>query len=341
MAKIFLIQGSILLSILCFPAFAEPLTGEAFSFYLENDTRKIGGPGTDESYSNGFRFAYVFAQDRVPNWAPIIKRANKSLREKLEKAPSNFGFSFGQQVFTPDDTRAPGLIKKDRPYAGYLSVGFNATVQIDDVCELFSLELGTIGPDARGEEVQNGFHRMIGIADAEGWDNQLENEPTIQLAYQRRFRTAQLFVRSSKNFDVIPFVGVALGNVVVSAHTGLIARVGVNIPDDFGPSRPSATDGDIFTVPKEESKLKGWGFYAFGGLRGNAVARNIFLDGNTFVESHRVERNPWVAENELGWGAHLGRMSLIWRYVTRTPEFTENTRTDSFASVSLHYYHGL
>lgn len=336
------------LTLLLLPVFAHAneqpnrsLNGESFSFYIENDTRRLGGPGTDESYSNGFRFSYVFAQDHVPNWAPIFVGANDALKRRLQKAPTNFGFAIGQQVYTPDDTMRSDLIKNDRPYAGYLALGFTATMQLDDICELFSLEIGTVGPNARGREVQNGFHRLIEIPETNGWDNQLKNEPTLQLAYQRRQRVYEVYARNSKNFDTIPFWGAALGNVTVAAHVGVIARVGINIPDDFGPSRPSATDGDMFTVPKDESKLKGWGLYAFGGLRGHAVAHNIFLDGNTFVESHHVERNPWVAEHEIGWGAHLGQWSLIWRYVTRTPEFTENTRTDSFASVSFSYYHGL
>ncbi len=320
---------------------AHASTGESFSFYIENDSRNVGGPGTDESYSNGFRFSYVYAQGRVPAWAPIFQRAKPKMRETLERSPTNFGISVAHQIFTPDDTQTTTLIEKDRPYAGYLSVGFSATLQIEDTCELLAVDVGTIGPAAMGPKIQNGFHRVLGVPDAEGWDNQLKNEPTLQLSYQRRERLYELRVRNSKNADVIPFAGVGLGNVLVGAHIGLIARAGVNVPDDFGPSRPSATDGDAFTAPREEAAMKGWGLYAFGGVRGNAVAHNLFLDGNTFQSSHSVTRNTWVGEVESGFGVQYDKMSLVWRYVTRTPEFTENTRTDSFASISISYYRGL
>ena len=45
--------------------------------------------------------------------------------------------------------------------------------------DTLQVDLGVIGPAAGGEFVQNNFHRLIGVARANGWANQLHNEPTI------------------------------------------------------------------------------------------------------------------------------------------------------------------
>ncbi len=46
-------------------------------------------------------------------------------------------------------------------------------------------------------------------------------------------------------------------------------------------------------------------------LRGNVVGRNLFLDGNTFTDSHRVDKEPFVGQ--LIVGAHFEYRSLAVR----------------------------
>ena len=56
-------------------------------------------------------------------------------------------------------------------------------------------------------------------------------------------------------------------------------------------------------------------FYATLVLRGSAFAHNIFLDGNTFSDSHSVEKEPLVAlavvelhYERKKWGIHFSVM---------------------------------
>ncbi len=56
--------------------------------------------------------------------------------------------------------------------------------------DTLQLDLGVIGPAAGGEFVQNNFHNLIGVDPAYGWGNQLHNEPTVGLTFERRWRTA-------------------------------------------------------------------------------------------------------------------------------------------------------
>ena len=75
---------------------------QAYALYIENDTRKIGGPGSDQAYSNGIKFSYLFAEDKIPSWASrfvnLLPFFNKEKRPNV-----NFGLSVGHQIYTPHD----------------------------------------------------------------------------------------------------------------------------------------------------------------------------------------------------------------------------------------------
>ena len=61
--------------------------------------------------------------------------------------------------------------------------------------------------------------------------------------------------------------------------------------------------------------------YLVGGLRGEAVARNITLDGNMFGADRRVDRTPLVGEYSIGIGGRSHGFVAEWRAVTRTREY--------------------
>ena len=193
---------------------------------------------------------------------------------------------------SPCNTPTSGTIAK---------TGQDEPVRLDTL----QLDLGLIGPAAGGEFVQNNFHRLIGVAQANGWANQLHNEPTIDLAFERRWRTGRtvVFDDPKLEFDFIPRIGAALGNVATYADVGGTARIGKNLRDDFGPTRPRPA------LPGSEAFIGdgSFGWYLFAGVDGQAVGRNIFLDGNTDGNSLRVSHRPFVAEAQAGLADHLSR----------------------------------
>ena len=163
--------------------------------------------------------------------------------------------------------------------------------------DTLQLDLGLIGPAAGGEFVQNNFHRLIGVPTANGWANQLHNEPTIGLTFERRWRTNHgvVFEDPKLEYDVVPRLGVALGNVATYASVGGTIRIGKDLRNDFGPARARPA------LPGSEGFIgEGFGWYFFVGAGGEAVARNIFLDGNTDGNSLRVWHRPFVGEAQAG-----------------------------------------
>ncbi|CAN5419703.1 lipid A deacylase LpxR family protein [soil metagenome] len=311
---------------------------QAFGITIENDTKNIGGPGSDQAYSNGIKLSYVYAKDHVPMWAPNSIVESSFLKGMLENSKANFGIGLNHQFYTPNNVHLPTLQYGDRPYAAWLNLAFSMHLRNAERSHSFELSLGAVGPVAMGESVQNGFHRIIGADFAEGWGTQINNEPAIQLSYQQRLHFFSLRNRFGPWFDLIPMFGAGLGNVFIGAHSGMIARIGINLPDDFGPARPSSGESDSFVSPAAPSDDLKSSYYIFAGARGNAVARNIFLDGNTFRPSHHVTKYPFTAETEFGVGVQIMPISLVWRFVVRSPDFEENSGFNSFASVGLTYF---
>lgn len=310
---------------------------EAVSLYIENDSRNVGGPGSDQGYSNGVRVSYVAAEDKIPDWAESLFSWSDNFQQERHRSKTNFGFALAQQIYTPNNTQQVELIANDRPYAGWLYLGITANLVNSTHSHSWELDLGTVGPEALGEQVQNGFHRMIGKNYGEGWKNQLGTEATVQVFYQQRVKFWSLSnPEKKKYFDMTPYFGGGLGNVMINAHVGGLVRFGTRLPDDFGPVRASSIDGDSFLSPKPNpSALPS--LYVFASARALLTARNIFLDGNTFHESHHVKKYPLGTETEFGVGSQWKKWSLIWRFVTRSPEFEEKSQFNSFASMSLTY----
>jgi hypothetical protein len=263
-----------------------------------------------------------------------------------------WGWAAGQNMYTPRDIRPAELIEDDRPYAGWLYAG--GLLNLHDTVRLhsFELDLGIIGPEAFGEEVQKGIHHAFGFRQPKGWDNQLKLEPAFLLRYTfvRRFADLQwLTPRGVRLLDLVPHAGIALGNVYVLGRLGALARFGWNVPDSF-PLQASdhipsivklraADDPSTFTADAAPSCWQDFkrefAVYAFGGAEGRLVGHNIFLDGNTFKSSHSISKQPAVADLEVGVALGFPYVRLQYRYVFRTKEFRGQPQPHRFGSVTL------
>lgn len=310
--------------------------GNSINLYIENDSRNIGGPGSDQAYSNGFRISYVMSEHIHPVLFKKLINWSDYLKTELHKSKTNFSISLAHQIYSPNKISDENLIANDRPYAGWLNLGLAVHFKNENHDHLLSLNLGLIGPEAKGKEVQNSFHRLIKTSEGKGWQNQLHSEPTLQIYYQQRVRFFEVFNLGQKYFEIIPYYGSGFGNVAIESHIGGILRFGLNLPDDFGPTRNSANDGDKI-VTAQNTITRYASYYIFSGAKAIGVARNIFLDGNTFQKSHSVNKYPLIFETDFGIGLKIKRVDLVWRFVTKSPEFKEQSRFNSFASISFSY----
>ena len=118
------------------------------------------------------------------------------------------------------------------------------------------------------------------------------------------------------------------------------ARAGWNIPPDFGDSiiRPGGdTNAPASARDPRLSGKHGYSLYVFSAVSGYAVLRNIFLDGNTFTDSHSVDKKCFVADLCVGASLILYRFKLSYARVFRTKQFQGQKYDPSFGSITLSF----
>jgi len=312
----------------------------ALSFYNEND--KLAG--TDQHYTNAVKVTALSMDLREYAHSEPLAEYFPWLIPIIEKAPfvnepgktHNIAFSFGNDIYTPVDVKAEELIKNDRPYAGWTYMSLALHSKDANELDTFETTLGMVGPSAKSDVIQNDFHRLIGTYPSEGWNNQIRDEPGIMLSWQHRQRYEELFGDGTWGADFVPHIGAVAGNVMTYANVGGQVRLGYHLPRDFGVS-PIST-GAVIGVPTEadDPRLTGdWGFNIFAGADGRAVARNIFLDGNTFRHSHHVDKEPFVVDAYGGMSVFWDRWTLTYTHVYRSREFIGQEDAQVFASFNL------
>jgi len=139
--------------------------------------------------------------------------------------------------------------------------------------------------------------------------------------------------------DLVPHLGLSLGNVQTYANAGATARLGFNLPSDFGVQliRPGgAGSTPIDDRDPRVSLRKSFSLFVFGAADGRAVARDIFLDGNTFRDSPSVNKEDFVADLSYGAGVIAGRWQVTFTQAMRTREFKKQIeRANHFGSVTV------
>ena len=317
--------------------------GSVFNIIAEND---LWGNGADRHFTHGTRFSYVSKdlseqcrEGQEPGLWEKFRGGVQSVAPKiLELNTSRFSLVLGQSIFTPENIARSDLIVDDRPYAGWLYLGFGFMAQRDEegkVLDMFEADIGAVGPASLAEYIQEGWHDVINTTDPEGWEHQLKNEPGIQLNYERKWRLYNTDPGSpGLEFDLMPHAGVALGNVFTYGALGATLRVGKHIKADYGPPRirPGVQGSDFFVQPDGA-----FGWYVFAGVEGRVVGRNVFLDGNTFEDSHSVDKKNLVGDLQVGLVITFKKMRFAFTNIFRTEEFEGQKETDEFGAISASF----
>lgn len=295
------------------------------SLVWENDTVA----STDRHYTNGVMASILSPQNEtlgLPDalWDVIPGHDGKAKRR--------VALHVAQSMYTPEDIATEALIPDERPYGGWLHGGFSAVSETRDQLRSLTLDVGVVGPYSLGDEAQTFVHKLVNVQEPNGWGNQIKNEPALLLAYQHKWRNHwELVPDWGLGLDVMPHATGALGNVFTFLAGGVTLRFGAGLPNDFGPlfNRPGEIGATLYRPQRDFS------WYLFAGSEGRFVARNIFLDGNTFRDSHSVDKRPFVADLQLGAAIEWQRMRLSYSFVIRSPEFDEQEEADRFGSLNL------
>ncbi len=302
------------------------------SLNFENDLFS----GVDQHYTNGIRISWLSPEGDTIDLLQSVRDVLEQIAWN-ENRTTRFGLFLGQDMYTPEDRYTTTLISDDRPYAGWLYAGMSLHTVTDHGQgrmdqESVEVNLGVVGPWSLAEQAQDFVHEVRLIDTFEGWDNQLRTEPGLLINYERKWRLHDPIKLGVTDFDFIPHAGASVGNIMTQANVGGAVRWGWNVPKDFGP--PSLIHSVTALDRRPESSIS---VYAFATAQGQVVAHNLFLDGNTFRDSHSVDKEHLVGDANYGVAVLFGRFKIAYTNAFRTREFAGQNKSSRFGSLSASF----
>lgn len=303
-----------------FPGNDQRHLSEAGKYRLEIDNDVL--VDSDNGFSNAWSFQIhtpvADSWDNVEGPAAHIKTFAAWLPSLTDDGLKyRASFSIGQIIQTPDDIENPDPIPNDVPYVGLLAAQLGLIAYNDREFRGFGFVLGVSGRPSMAEQTQNFFHNTTGTAEtAQGWDNQLETEPLINMTYMRKLKFYQVGDRANFSFDTSISGDVELGNLVTAAGVRLETRFGKNMPGGFSYYSDPIGRTMTYDASLAPKKSKQAAIYGTFGLYASAIAHIITLDGTVFRDNpptvDTIEKEETVGNVNLGfhferpsWGLHL------------------------------------
>ena len=282
--------------------------------------------GYDHHYTNGFQFA--FSADRVP-----LPQFVRSLPPLSSGTDPHITLAIGQRIYTPTDKSRVEPDPLDRPYGGWLYAMADVRVRSGAAVDSVQASLGIIGPAALARQAQNIYHGLIGSEKAQGWETQIGNQPALLLGYERAWPGLLHTRVSTLSADITPKVGATVGNVYTYANTGVVLRLGRNLPDDFPVT-------DISLGPPRDGYRPtgtGFGWYAWIGTEARLVGWNTFLDGRLSGDGPSVKRTPFGYDVQVGLAAAWSKSRIGFTIVKRSKEFESQGSNDTFGQLTYSF----
>jgi lipid A 3-O-deacylase len=305
-----------------------------FILTLENDLFFL----TDDGYTSGVSAGwghgpYDSLEDTsMPNWL----RAFFGWTYINGSADNDYVLSYRitQGIYTPTDISDPEPILDDRPYAGTLTWQGKIRNYDDRLAQTLGLELGVVGPASFAEQTQEFVHEITGSEIAQGWDNQIDNEPVFRIDAERIQQLGLLNGTNKIQFDSTLYMNAGLGNLRSDIGTGLIFRMGTGLAESFAFVSPAPDHG--------ANTLAGWPSKGFEwqlsvSAYGRYVLNDITLDGNTFKDSQSID-----LKNEQGMvSASLASNWQNWGFILSvnrgTDTFEDQSSVTKYGAVSITY----
>jgi hypothetical protein len=289
------------------------LKGSEFQLFIENDMLAH----SDRYYTNGIKICIGVPGDTLSElFCNSAKRVLAPFSDEVERI--HFGWFIGQNLYTPRKITIADPQPNDRPWASWSYIGGVAqrVNKAGNMLDTVEIDLGFVGPISLGDQIQTGWHRLIGASKPRGWGNQIPSEPAFLVSYVHKHKFKSEYV------ELIPHGGITLGNVFTLARAGALARFGLNMtgfgPDTIEPGGAMLQNTRDAADPGNRQRFE---LYAFAGVDGRLVARNIFLDGTLFRDSPSVTKRDFVHDVSVGASVRYRAVRVSLTRIKRSEEF--------------------
>lgn len=271
----------------------------------------------DRYYTNGLFFTYRNVTDAK----------NKSIAKRIHE------YQIGHMMYTPIKATLPFANLHDRPFAAYFygSYGFTNFYKSQNLFQI-NVEIGAIGPNAKGQELQDFMHSIYNYPKAEGWKHQIHNAFALNLnmSYLHNFKKI-----SSSAFDVSSYSSFKIGTIFTNLTTGIYSRIGIKELQKI--SNSVAFHSNLNTNSKSYKEsfiyIKPTITYAVY----DATIQGSFLSTNSPVT---YELKPFYFTLELGYKFYKKRFTYGYSYFYHTKKLKSirATKTNTYGSVYVGYY---
>lgn len=288
----------------------------------------------DGLYSNGLLVSWGYNDVRsldkqtLPAWLACLVQATylSSLADKHYA----LSYSVGQLLQTAIDLSQEELVAEDAPYVGLLAWKAQLSAYDHLQNDQLSLILGLVGPASGAEFVQNLVHQVIGSTTPQGWGNQIANEFVLRLQGQRLWRIYDKQLGTTE-FDAIGGIHGGVGNYRSDIAAGVGVRWGRNLAKSF-------LSASAFPVQKfNHSQNSPHGWYLFANVSAFYVANDIFINGNTFQDSHSVDLIHQQFSISAGVMLNIHSWNIFYTLLHSTDQYHGQNERSRFGSVSVTY----
>lgn len=281
------------------------------TIYLTLDNDLVAG--SDDGYTNGFQVGYVSPARASFSDGPVLTSVGLWLDGLTPFAGTDrqrfVAYSLAQRMFTPQDISREDLIENDLPYTGLLVFSLTAAAQDHYHLDAVTISAGVAGEASLAKSTQGTIHHALGSDAPKGWDNQIDNEPLLNVQYEHRWR-AWDYRMGGTNGDFIVSGSGAAGNIMTGASGGVGLRWGYNVPNDFFVPPPFFGEETVGALPYDSHRAGTVAVYLAASVDASGFANLIYLDGNTFHGSHSVDHDHWFARAHVGLHVHVGRTAF-------------------------------
>lgn len=303
------------LTILAFIVFACVSARGGIVLTIENDFITH----SDDSYSHGTELEWV-------DDARLVTSGD-----------TRVGYGVHQLMYTPTNIHNPNNQPNDRPWCGILAAFRETWSRQGEPGNAWAevvrtrIEAGVMGPAAMSEQSQTVIHKIVGSGKPEGWDNQMPDEPVVNL-YQERHHPLQEYGRANGFGSHLEAVyGGTVGTTFINGLGGVLFRSGWNV------QAYNITGG---IEPKGISGIHKSFLYATLETDGMLVLHNATL-GESFFRNreagHEQDLEHGVGMYRYGIVAGYGSLAATYLIGERTREYKAQTKNTDWGLISLAY----
>ena len=139
------------------------------------------------------------------------------------------------RMWTPTEIAYDYPQSNERPYAGLLEFESYTGAFSPSLAQKNWLTLGVIGPASFADEMQTFVHKITGSTSPKGWDYQIENQMTYQLAYEVDALLSRQQAFENSQWEISVYNHTMAGNLRSQSSLGLTLRWGDDLAETLWP----------------------------------------------------------------------------------------------------------